>query len=228
MVKGVEMEKTSIQIVLIHGTSVVITVMEEVIRAIDSRINVLHILNEPLLKQLLAVGHITPEIKWRFTQLVVEGARINPDLIVVTGSSFSPCVDFAREAVAVPVLKVDERMAQEAAAFGQRIAVLATERTTIGPTTLLLQRQAAALGKTLELDVILCEGALALLRRGQPTLHDAKVIECLRQHGAFNVDAIVLAQVSLARVQSQVEALIGKRVFSSPSTVAQVVREFLN
>ena len=222
------MEKPPIQVVLVHGTSVAIPVMEAVIRGIDPRINVLHIADEPLLKDLLAVGHITPEIRWRFTQLVVEGARINPDLIIVTGSSFSPCVDFAREMVKVPVLKVDERMAQEAAACGRRVAVVATERTTIGPTSSLLQRHAALLSRPLEVEVILCEGALTLLRRGEPAAHDARVLDCLRQRGALDVDAVVLAQVSLARLQSQVEGLTGKRVFSSPSTAARMVREFLD
>ncbi len=225
---GTAMGKAAYQVVLIHGTSTVIAVMEEAIRAIDSRIGVLHIVDEPLLKDLLAVGHITPDIRWRFTQLVVEGARIQPDLIVVTGSSFSPCVDFARETVSVPVLKVDERMAQEAAAFGRRLAVVATERTTIGPTSSLLEQQAGKLGKSLELDVILCEGAMALLRQGQPALHDSRVLECLKERGALNVDAIVLAQVSLARVQPQVETLTGKRVFSSPSTAARMVKELLD
>ncbi len=222
------MGKAAYQVVLIHGTSTVIAVMEEAIRAIDSRIGVLHIVDEPLLKDLLAAGHITPDIRWRFTQLVVEGARIQPDLIVVTGSSFGPCVEFARQAVSVPVLKVDERMAQEAATFGRRLAVVATERTTIGPTSSLLEQQAAKLGKTLELDVTLCEGAMALLRQGQPALHDSRVIECLKERGALNADAIVLAQVSLARVQPQVEALTGKRVFSSPSTAARMVKELLD
>ncbi len=118
-------------------------------------------------------------------------------------------------------------MAREAVAFGQPVAVVATERTTIGPTTSLLEQQAPALGKKVEMEAILCEGALSLLRRGQPILHDARVPECLERHGTPNADAIVLAQVSLARVQSQVEALTGKRVFSSPSTAAEMVREFL-
>jgi Asp/Glu/hydantoin racemase len=221
------MEKRAIQIVLVHGTSVVIPVMEEVIRTIDSRIRVLHVVSEPLLADLLAVGRITPEITWRFVQLVVEGARSNPDLIVVTGSSFGPCVECARAVVSVPVLRVDERMAREAAAVGGRIAVVATEGTTVDPTTSLIEQQAAALGTTVEVDVILCEGALSLLRGGQATSHDARVLECLERKGVQNADAIVLAQVSLARVQSQVEALTGKRVFSSPSTVAQMVRECL-
>ena len=224
---GASMNRTAIEVVLVHGTSVVIPIMEEVIRAIDSRITVLHVVSEPLLKDLLAVCCITPEIKWRFVQLVVEAARRNPDLIVVTGSSFGPCVECARELVPVPVLRVDEEMAREAAASGGRIAVVATESTTIDPTTALIKQEAATLGKTINVDVILCEGALSLLRQGQPALHDARVLECLERQGALDVDAIVLAQVSLARVQPQVEALTGKRVFSSPSTVARMVQAYL-
>ena len=217
-----------IKVVLVHGTSVVIPVMEDVIRAIDRRITVLHVLSEPLLHDLLAIGRITPEITWRFVQLVVEGARTHPDLILITGSSFGACVASAQEFVSVPVQRVDERMAREAAAAGQRVAVVATESTTIAPTTALIQQQATSLGKTVEIEVVLCEGAMALLRHGQPALHDARVLECLQRRGAMNADAIVLAQVSLARVQPQVETLTGKPVLTSPGTVAQMVRDALS
>ena len=220
-------KQEAIKVVLVHGTSVVIPIMEQVIRAIDRRITVLHVLSEPLLHDLLATGRITPEITWRFVQLVVEGARAHPHLVVVTGSSFGVCVSSAQQCVSVPVLRVDERMAREAAAAGQRIAVVATESTTIAPTTALIQQQATALGKTVEVEVMLCEGAMALLRQGQPALHDARVLDCLQRRGAKDVDVIVLAQVSLARVQPQVETLTGKRVLTSPGTVAQMVRDAL-
>ncbi|HWU37646.1 MAG TPA: aspartate/glutamate racemase family protein [Candidatus Acidoferrum sp.] len=220
-------KQEAIKVVLVHGTSVVIPIMEEVIRVIDRRITVLHVLSEPLLQDLLAMGCITPEITWRFVQLVVEGARTHPHLIVVTGSSFGACVASAQECVPVPVLRVDERMAREAAAAGQRIAVVATESTTIAPTTALIQQQATALGKTVEVEVMLCEGAMALLRQGQPALHDARVLDCLQRRGAKDVDVIVLAQVSLARVQPQVETLTGERVLTSPGTVALMIRDAL-
>jgi hypothetical protein len=218
---------TSARIVLIHGTSVILKVMEDAILTVDKQIRVLHILDEPLVLDLLAAGEITPEIRWRFCQLVVEGSRVNPDLIIVTGSSFSPCVEYAREMVTVPVFKVDEQMTREAVAYADKLAVVATKRTSIGPTTSLLQEQASVLGKTVDLDVIMCEEALELLRQGRADLHDSKVMECLAKHGLEKVDAVVLAQVSLARVHNKVEALTSKRVFSSPSMVSQMVGDFL-
>jgi Asp/Glu/hydantoin racemase len=159
--------------------------------------------------------------------MVIEATRANPKLILVTGSSFSPCVDSARTMVTVPVIKVDERMAEEAVHAGRRLAIVATEQTTIGPTSLLLSQKADENKRDLELRTIYCEGAHRFLREGKPEEHDRIVLEKIRSENLEDIDAIVLAQVSVARVLSQVEKLTGKKVFSSPSTVVSVLRDLM-
>ena len=221
------MTKPIDRIVLIHGTHVVIPVMEELIRGIDMHYEILHMLDEPLLAQLVEVGEITPQIRWRFTQLVVEAATAKPKLILVTGSSFSPCVDFARAMVSVPVIKVDEKMAEEAVLAGERLAIVATEHTTIEPTIMLLKQKAKENGQNLEIRTIYCEGAHGFLRNGQPERHDSIVLEQISSENLEDLDAIVLAQVSTARVMPQLEKLTSKKTFSSPGTVGSVLRELM-
>ena len=59
----------------------------------------------------------------------------------------------------MPVLRVDQPMADRAVATAQRIGVIATLPTTLEPTADLIRRRAAAAGKNIELDDALCDGA---------------------------------------------------------------------
>jgi hypothetical protein len=63
----------------------------------------------------------------------------------------------------VPVLRVDQPMADKAVQLGKRIGVVATLSTTLNPTSDLVRRRAAVAGKEIELKSVLCEGAFEAL-----------------------------------------------------------------
>jgi Asp/Glu/hydantoin racemase len=90
-------------------------------------------------------------------------------------------------------------MADLAVQTGSRIGVIATLRTTLEPTTDLVRRRAAAAGRTVHLTARLVEGAFDALMAGDAATHDRLVAEALRQL-AGEVDVVVLAQASMARV----------------------------
>ena len=121
------------------------------------------------------------------------------DLILVTCSSIGAAVEAAAELTSVPVLRVDQPMADLAVKTGKRIGVIATLPTTLGPTSDLVKRRAAILGKEIELTSKLCEGAFEALMGGQPEIHDEMVAKALIELSA-KVEVIVLAQASMSRV----------------------------
>jgi Asp/Glu/hydantoin racemase len=90
-------------------------------------------------------------------------------------------------------------MADKAVQTGGRIGVVATLRTTLEPTADLIQRRAQAAGKPIELVSRLAEGAFDALMAGDAAKHDALVAGALKDLSK-NVDVIVLAQASMARV----------------------------
>jgi Asp/Glu/hydantoin racemase len=108
-------------------------------------------------------------------------------------------VEAAAPFAAVPVLRVDQPMADQAVRTGRRIGVIATLPTTLNPTTDLVRRRAQAAGKEIELTARLCAGAFDALMAGDGARHDAIVAAALRELTA-QVDVIVLAQASMARV----------------------------
>ena len=99
----------------------------------------------------------------------------------------------------MPVVRVDEGMAERAIALGQRIGVVATLKTTLEPTSALIRRKAEAAGKTPILVDRICEGAFEALAAGNRERHDALVAKGISDVAA-QVDVVVLAQASMARV----------------------------
>lgn len=121
------------------------------------------------------------------------------DYILVTCSSIGPAVDAAAPLIGVPVLRVDQPMADRAVRTGRRIGVVATLRTTLEPTADLIARRAALAGRTVEVVPRLCEGAFEALMHGDTAEHDRRVAAALQELAA-QVEVVVLAQASMARV----------------------------
>jgi Asp/Glu/hydantoin racemase len=101
--------------------------------------------------------------------------------------------------MAVPVLRVDQPMADQAVATGSRIGVIATLRTTLEPTADLIERRAAKAAKTIQVTSKLVDGAFEALMSGDAARHDELVAGALKELGQ-QVEVIVLAQASMARV----------------------------
>jgi Asp/Glu/hydantoin racemase len=121
------------------------------------------------------------------------------DYILFTCSSIGAAVEASAALTEVPVLRVDQPMADKAVQTGKRIGVIATLPTTLQPTSDLVRRRAGVAGKEIELSSVLCEGAFDALMSGDAATHDKKVGDALKQLST-EVDVIVLAQASMARV----------------------------
>ena len=138
-------------------------------------------------------------------QHVASAEEAGADYILVTCSSIGRAVETAASQCQVPVLRVDQPMADKAVQTGKKIGVIATLPTTLEPTADLIQRRAAKAGKEITLTSRLCEGAFDALMSGDAAKHDAMVAAALKELMA-QVDVIVLAQASMARVVNGLSA----------------------
>jgi hypothetical protein len=102
----------------------------------------------------------------------------------------------------VPVLRIDEGMAEKAVQIGGKIAVLATVGSTMEPTARLLERTAAAKGDV-EIDSLLVRGAYDALVAGRREEHDRLIRETLSEVFGRDFGVVVLAQASMARISAQ-------------------------
>ena len=124
-------------------------------------------------------------------------------------------------------MKIDEAMAEEASSIGRRVGVVATVSTTLEPTVRLIKKKADDLARPIEVAERIAEGAFEALLRGDAAQHD-EILKNTISTLAEQVDVVVLAQVSMARLVPQ---LTGVRVpvLSSPrSGVAALKRALGN
>jgi len=158
-----------------------------------------HIVDESLLNVTRKTGALTAVTRRRVLGYLESAAEAGADLVLVTCSSIGPAVDAAQDFVPVPVLRVDEPMADEAVRLGTRVGVIATLATTLEPTAALVERRAGVAGRNVVVDPRVCHGAFEALQAGDRDRHDELVREGLRELVA-DADVIVLAQASMARV----------------------------
>ncbi len=156
-----------------------------------------NIVDESLLEIIIRDGRLTNNTVRRLHQYVTSATDAGADAVVVTCSSLGDGVEVVRPLASIPLFRIDQGMAAEAVRLSQRIGVLATLSTTLGPTTRLVLRIGSELGRQVDISQAICPGAFSLLKSGDRTGHNASVVSTFRQMAA-EVDIIVLAQASMA------------------------------
>lgn len=184
---------------LLHTSATLVPVFEQLCKQHLPNVSVLNLVDDSLIKEVIACGELRPPVARRVAQHVAAAEDAGADYIMVTCSSIGRAVETAATLSSVPVLRVDQPMADRAVATGRRIGVIATLRTTLDPTADLINRRAAAADKNVDVVARLCDGAVEALMSGDAPRHDALVAKALGEL-AGDVDVIALAQASMARV----------------------------
>ena len=150
------------------------------------------------------------------------------ELVMVTCSSLpSPMIAELGGQVGVPVFKIDDPMGSDAVRGGTKLGVVVTFRPTIEPTTALLRNAAAAAGKEVELVMSVTPEAYDALLAGNADRHDDLLLDVIDRLSAEGVDAIVLAQVSMARLLPQLQGRVNVPVYSSLTSSLAAIRKRL-
>ena len=184
---------------LVHTSATLVPVFAELCNKFLPGVKTFNIVDDSLIKNTIACGELTASTSKRVVNYAASAQEAGADFILFTCSSIGPAVETAATLTGVPVLRVDQPMADKAVQIGKRIGVIATLSTTLEPTSDLVKRRATAAGKEIVLVSKLCEGAFDALMSGDAATHDKKVGGALKQLSK-EVDVIVLAQASMARV----------------------------
>lgn len=183
----------------VHTSATLVPVFQELAAKHLSGIETFHLSDDSLIKDVIRRNELTPLTAKRVGQHVSSAEEAGADVILVTCSSIGRAVESAAARANVPVLRVDQPMADAAVAAGSRIGVVATLQTTLDPTADLIRRRAVVAGREVVITERLCDGAFAALMAGDTAAHDAAVEDALRELSK-GCDVIVLAQASMARV----------------------------
>jgi Asp/Glu/hydantoin racemase len=188
-----------------------------------------HILDEVMLEHIRFTGRPGLVETNRLKSHVESAAQIGASAVVVTCSMLSSNIDEIRLKTDIPILKIDEVLAEKAVAQGKVIGVLATNKDTLKPSADIIYQEAKRVGKTVTVIPTLVDSAFDAVRRGDLETHNHLVKQSILEISPL-VDVIVLAQASMASVLDILP--VDERVIpvlSSPHLVLeqakQVIRE---
>ena len=215
------------RLALIHTVTSLTGTFDALAEELIPDVDVFHIVDESLLSLTRQEGTVSPLTKRRVADYIASAEAAGADAVLVTCSSVGPGVDATQPFATVPLLRVDQAMVDDAVRRGERIGVLATLSSTLEPTVDLVHRRAEAAGRHVEVTARVCEGAFDAIRRGDTEHHDKLVRDGLVEL-IGDVDVVVLAQASMARIAEQLSDEERRvPVLSSPRPAMEAVAEIL-
>ena len=175
---------------------------------------------------LTAALETAPEtLNPRFEALACYAQLAGADAVLFTCSAFGAAIDAARHAVALPMLKPNEAMFDDALQAGSRVALVATFEPSIASMAQEFSAAAHAAGRQAELMTVYVPGAFAALEAGRGEEHDrliAQAVAALPPH-----DAVMLAQFSMARAAAAAAGSTKAPVYTSPASAVCRLRQMI-
>ena len=210
------------RITLIHATALAIEPAHSAFGRLWPQAALHSLLDEGLPS---ALRHEPLTIVPRFQALVAHAVLAGSRAVLFTCSAFGEAIDAVRQAAALPMLKPNEAMFDDALRAGQKIALLATFEPTIEALSTEFAEACAAAGVAVSLIPMHVPGAMEALAAGQPEVHDrliAQAAAALPPH-----DAVMLGQFSMARAAQHVARHTRAPVFTSPDSAVLRLRRLV-
>ncbi|MFY0650775.1 MAG: Asp/Glu/hydantoin racemase [Cyclobacteriaceae bacterium] len=202
-------------VVAVHTAMPMVEPTKELFNKHLPDVRLINIVDDSLIQDVIREGLVSESVKKRLLGYYDSSIEAGADVIFNTCSSIGDVALEAKSKIEVPLVKIDDAMARKAVQESSNIAVMATLPTTLSPTVRLLQHFADALGKSVDLTEGLAEGAFEAVISGDREKHDQLILDAAKGLPE-DVEVIVLAQGSMARMQDQIANQTGKIVFSSP------------
>ena len=212
-------------VVVVHTGPATVQPLKQQFQEILPDVRVVNIMDDSLLNDVMAAGHLTEAVSSRILSYMQQGESMGAVALLNACSSVGEAASAARPVIGIPIIKIDDNMTEHAITMGRRIGVVATVKTTLEPTVRLIRAKAAAAGKDIEITEAVAEGAFQALLDGKSEQHD-EIVKRTIVSLADSVDVIVLAQVSMARLIPQL-ADLKVPVMSSPRSGVEAVRDAL-
>ena len=203
------------RLAIIHTTSATVDSMKNLAAEMLPGYELVNFVDDSILPQLGQSGGNLAEVEERLIHYARFAEQVGADVILEACSSVGEVVTKMQSAVAIPIVRIDEAMAEQAVQRGDRLGVAATLPTTLQPTSRLLQAKAQMAGKQVEVKPLLIAGAYQKLMAGDREGHDNLLVENLEEL-ARTVDVVVLAQASMARVLPRLSDADQEKILVSP------------
>ncbi len=169
-------------------------------KAENPDIDVKNIIDDSLLNDTRLYGGMTTAIANRMLSYAKAAEYSGADGVLVTCTSVNKATKMIRPLLSIPILNIEEPVAEMAVSAGTRIGVLATIPTSPKAIIEVIQEKAAAAGKNVTIVTRVADGAFDVLKSGDRERHDEMVAQTLYKL-AQEVDCIAFAQISMSKVK---------------------------
>lgn len=207
--------------------SLVQTVEAEIRAALPGApLTILSLSDPSIIDDAVRNGGPSPEAARRLAGMYMSAVQQGADLVLNGCSSVGDIADAAKplfQAIGVPFVRIDERMARTAVRSHSRIGVLATLASTLEPTKRLIRRVAREEGVEVEIVDALADGAF-----GVPPERLREMLTEVTVSLADLADCFLLAQASMASSECAIAEATGKPAYASPRFGAADIAEILN
>ncbi len=211
------------RISLIHATPLAIDPVVAAFRAEWADASVFNFLEDSLTTDLKAAGSIDDSIVQRFHVLARYATDTGADGILFTCSAFGSAIEsVADKYPALPVLKPNEAMFEEALGSGNRIAMIATFEPSVPSMQREFETMAQRLNPKATLETICVPDAMDALARGDAATHNRLIAEASVEFA--DRDVLMLAQFSMASARPDVLKKISIPVLTSPMSAVRKLR----
>lgn len=203
----------------LHTSPVHVDTFERLVKQADAGLEVHHHVREDLLQQARDLGAEHPDVVRLVHEAIVDAAQAGARLVVCTCSTIGGVAETAPTPKGVETARIDRAMADRAVSDGGRVLVVTALRSTVAPTTALLQESANRMGSEVELEVLCVEAAWQLFEEGDGAGYlnsIAGAITSRMRGAAAKPRVVVLAQASMAPVSNMLSG-VGVDVLASPS-----------
>lgn len=185
---------------IFHTSSGTLTLMQNLTKQIMPDVEIMHIVEDSMIKDVMKNNGPTPAINARIAAYVECANLAGCDIFFTACSSIGAVVEQCQFVSSIPVMRIDEAMAVEAAAKASNLAVLATVGTTLKPTLEFIERKVSESGRKVNIQSMLMAEAFEAFLAGDLEKHDNILAAGIKDVLNKDCDMIVLAQASMARV----------------------------
>ena len=185
------------KVAVIHTFLYSVEDLKKLFREKIPEVEMINIIDDSLLQEMLNNDGMTKAVARRVTQYALIAESMGVDAILNQCSSVGEAVDIVKNLINIPYVKIDEPMAREAVRLGNKIAVIATAVSTIGPTSRLVENVAKETNRDVVVNKYFAAGAYeALLQENDREKHN-QIVTGTIEKASKEHDVIVLAQGSM-------------------------------
>ena len=224
------------RIALIHATPLAIEPVNTSFKKLWPEAYLQNILDDSLSKDHVAAGYLTADMVERFIDLAQYAKRAGCQGILFTCSAFGEAIEAAAAAVAMPTLKPNEAMFEDAlrAAFKANqndaevlnIGLVATFAASIVSMSEEFNALAASLERQVQLHSLFVPNAMDALAQGHAEEHHRLIAEGVQTMPSC--DVIMLAQFSMAAAQTLAQTKTNTTILTSPECAVLALQKRMN